>query len=889
MSWPTFEDPWWLLLLIPVAAITLLLVRRGTPTVPARQHRWAVAARLATLTLVVLAAAQPTFALEVPERTVLFVLDRSASIPAAARSAQEGSVAEALDASRPGDVTGVAVFGEELKIDAALAQDRRPEPVRTTVKDAATDLAAALRSAAVLLPTEGSRRIVLFTDGVETEGDGRSAAADLAEQGIAVDVVRQTTGRGPDAVAEGVRVPSTARVGENILATVVVRANSAGPAQLLVQAGAGDIDVLEVTLQPGLNEFTVEYPAVESGFLRIGARIDAAFDSRVENDVAEGLVRVLGPAQIAVVEGKTGDAEEVLQGLRAGGLEADLLSAIPSDNALLSYDAVVLVNVPAPPAAETERLAAYVEDLGRGLVVVGGDRSFGLGRYENTALEELLPVNSNPDDLVRRQKVAEVLVIDTSGSMGACHARGDSFIEGGINKTDISRAGAAAAIEALTGQDRVGVLAFSSGFDWAIPLGPKPDAASAEAALGTLTPQGDTEIATGLREALAQLRGAEEELRHIVLFTDGWDPNEANLLPVAGEIADSGITLSVVGTGEGAGTTLQRMAQLGGGRYYEGRDLGAIPEIFVEETLTVARSLAQEGSFLPMLGDRSQVTADLEATPPLYGYVLTRPKTTAQLPLLIGEEDPLLATWQRGLGRVSVWTSDATARWSADWLPWEGYVDFWGKVVGDVLPAGRETPPDVEVSGGLLTITYDAGDVPLDAAAVATVRSPDGDVEVVPLNRTSVTEFRGQVRVSDSGAYWVAVAVEDSGATVASGSSGAVSSYAEEFAFRDPDGGLLADIASLPGGRLDPDMGSVFDPAPVTGKARRVVWPWLAAAALAFFMADVTLRRLVLAGAVTSRSAQRAGEEPIDDELPEPPEPIAERETVGRLLQRKQK
>jgi Mg-chelatase subunit ChlD len=888
MSLPTLEDPWWLMLLIPAVSIVLLLAKAGTPTVPAGQHRWATAARLGTLALVILSAAQPTLALVVPERTVLFVLDRSASIPLAARTEQETFVAAALAEARPGDVTGVAVFGEELKVDTALAQDRRPEPVRTTVKDGATDLAGALRSGAVLLPTEGSRRIVLFTDGVETEGDARSAATDLGDQGIAVDVVASATGRGPDAVAEGVRVPATARVGENIQATIVVRANAAGPARLFVQAGEGEVDILDVRLHVGRNEFTVEYPAVESGFLRVGARVAASFDSRVENDVAEGLVRVLGPAQVAVVEGKLGDARDLVQGLQAGGYEVDLLSTIPSDNALLSYDAVILVNLPAPAAIDAERLAAYVEDLGRGLVVVGGDQAFGLGRYEDTALEELLPVISNPDDLVRRQKVAEVLVIDTSGSMGACHARGDNFIEGGINKTDISRAGAAAAIEALTGQDRVGVLAFSSGTEWAIPLGPKPAAASAETALGTLIPQGDTEIATGLREALAELQGAAEDLRHIVLFTDGWDPNEANLLPIAGEIADSGITLSVVGTGEGAGTTLQRMAELGGGRYYEGRDLGAIPEIFVEETLTVARSLAQEGSFIPILGNRSQVTADLQATPPLYGYVLTRPKTTAQLPLLIGEEDPLLASWQRGLGRVSAWTSDATARWSGDWLPWDGYVEFWGKVVGDVLPAGRETPPKVEVSGGLLSIGYDAGDVPLDAAAVATVRSPDGDVQMVPLRRTSGSEFTGLVRVSDSGAYWVAVSVEDAGTTLASGSSGAVSSYAEEFSFRDPDERLSSDIASLTGGRVHPDAAAVFDPAPVTGKARREIWPWLAGAALLLFLADVTLRRLVLAGAVTRRSALRAGEQ--EEEPPaEVPQPIAERATLGRLLQRKRK
>lgn len=82
----------------------------------------------------------------------------------------------------------------------------------------------------------------------------------------------------------------------------------------------------------------------------------------------------------------------------------------------------------------------------------------------------------------------------------------------------------------------------------------------------------------------------------------------------------------------------------------------------------------------------------------------------------------------------------------------------------------------------------------------------------------------------------------------------------------------------------------MFDSAPVTGKARRVVWPWLAGAALLLFMADITLRRLVLTGAVTRRSAQRAGEQPIEEEAaPAVPEPMAEREAIGRLLQRKQK
>ena len=278
---------------------------------------------------------------------------------------------------------------------------------------------------------------------------------------------------------------------------------------------------------------------------------------------------------------------------------------------------------------------------------------------------------------------AEVLVIDTSGSMADCHCGGgehDPSQQGGVNKTDISRAGAGLAISALQDSDRVGVLAFTSGTRWALPLGTKPDSATVAAALNTLTPEGDTEITQALRAALEALSDAPEEIRHIVLFTDGWG-NDTQLLEVSKEIADAGITLSVLGTGEGSGENLRRAAALGGGQFYPGRDLEAIPEIFIEETLRVSRPLVAEGAFLPTIGAASQVTIGLKATPPLRGYVLTRSKPTAAVPLEVGPGDPLFATWQRGLGRAAVWTSDATVRWSADWIEWQGFVDFWGRMV----------------------------------------------------------------------------------------------------------------------------------------------------------------------------------------------------------------
>src|SRR5690606_27543287 len=250
------------------------------------------------------------------------------------------------------------------------------------------------------------------------------------------------------------------------------------------------------------------------------------------------------------------------------------------------------------------------------------------------------------------------------------------------------------------------------------------------------------------------------------------------------------------GTGEGPGATLRRMADVGGGRFYAGEDLASVPEIFVEETLTAARGLINEGTFVPALAAPSPVTAGLTEAPPLLGYVATKAKPTASVALQIGPGDPLLATWQRGLGRATAWTSDATARWSSGWVTWEGFVDFWGTLVRDVLPAGRDTPPEVTIGEGTLAVELDAGEPVLGAAAVARDRMPDGETQVIPRTQTGESNFAGTVSATEPGPYWVAVTLERPDGSSFTSSAGAVSGYAEEFAFRQPDLATINAIAA---------------------------------------------------------------------------------------------
>ena len=892
-----------LLVVVPALPLVWTIARRGRRTVPPGQHRLATILRSIGVVLLTLALAQPLLITRSPQRTVVFLVDRSSSITDQARSAQDAYITAAVSAASARDVTGVAVFGRELRLDMALTATPRFDGLSTIVDETATDLGGALLAVAAVLPTAGSRRVVVLTDGVETTGSARAAARELAAAGIAVDILTIETGRSRDVLITRVEAPTTAREGEQVPVVITVQSTVSGPATVTVATGREEVAV-PVDLQRGSNVVRVEVASGEPGVLRVRAEVAAAFDEVSQNNRAEAMVRVLGAPIVAVIEGRLGDGSDLVRALEAGGMQVALLAAIPGSAELLGYDGVVLVNHPAPSAAVADELAAFVEELGRGLVVVGGDQSYGPGGYEDTALEEILPVRSDPDDLIRRQPVAEVLVIDTSGSMADCHCGGgprDAPEQGGVNKTDISRAGAGLAISALQPTDRVGVLAFTSGTRWALELDTVPAPDVAAAALNTLTPQGDTEISQALREALRVLKDAPEEIRHMVLFTDGWG-DDADILSAAQDIAAEGITLSVLGTGEGTGETLRRVAALGGGQFYPGRDLDAVPEIFVEETLRVARPLIAEGSFLPALGAASQVTAGLVAAPPLRGYVLTRAKATAQVTLEVGPGDPLLATWQRGLGRATAWTSDATARWSTDWVSWTGYVGFWGRVVRDVLPAGRDTPPEVRLDGGTIRIRFDAA-VPLDAVAIAHVRDAGGDVVSVPLQRSGESTFTGRVAVQEEGTYWVAVQVENTEGTLAGGSAGIVAGYADEFTFRDPDPSLATDVARVTGGRADPAPTAAYDPAPASGAAERELWPLLVAFALGLFLIDVALRRLVVAKGdlevwkeavrLTPKKAVEAIAtpplEPGDEPAAQQREVHDEEETFSKLLRRKRK
>ena len=858
--------PWVLAALLGVLALELYVSHRARG-VPLRQWRAGLAVRGVIVGLIVLALVNPPVTSSSDQVTTVFVVDVSDSMGETSKDAARAWVEAAVTDAGDGE-WAVVEYGADARVGTPLGTERY-RGARGVETDA-TNVARALRLGESILTGDTRQRLVLVSDGRSNIGDLQAELDRLETLGVVVDVHTVTGSTVADAAISAVDMPSSVSAGDSFEVTVEVLSTVSANAVVELSQGSSQLGAQDVALSPGPNYVSFTAEAGDPGLQEFSATVNMTGDGVSENDSHRAGVEVRGPASVMIVEGEP-DAGEILEDvLGSRGLEVERVGVadMPGLQELAIHRAVVLADVSVRDLSDEKiaTLGTYVRDLGRGMVVVGGTHSYGLGGYRDTPLEALLPVDAEAPDTQREAEVAEVLLIDTSESMGACHCAEGGMVgteTGGVNKTDISRAGALRAIEALGSGDEVGVLAFSGSSNWAVPLQEFPDRQTIEEGLSSLRPFGETRVVPAIEEAAQALLESDKELKHIILFTDGFttelDIGEefarggfvGDLLATVEDLAARGITVSVVGTGEGAIPALEEVAEAGNGRFYPGRDLDEIPEIFVQEARLASRSFINEGQFFPVVTSTAEAVREIASSPALLGYVATTPKPTAEVQLQIGEmSDPLLASWRIGLGKVTAWTSDGGDRWAAQWAGWDGFGDFWSTLVRDTFPLGGSEGERVEASiaDEMMTLTLEsAEEIPAGTQPVARVSYPDGTAEEVELDRVSDLEFGAVVPARQGGTYAIGVRVDRAGGDSVVLSTLATRSFAAEYLPGDPNLDLMASISSATGGRGEIAADQAFEREGLEpGVTERHFRWWFLLIAALLWPIDVALRRLRL-------------------------------------------
>jgi uncharacterized membrane protein len=830
----------WLLLGLAVLPLLAYFYVRSLVDFPRWQRALSLAVRSTIVALLVLALAGLVLLIPTTRQFVVFAVDASLSVGDEAREKADEFIAGALE-HQENNGAAFFTFAEEAEQVTSLYDETLARPVEDDAQ--ATDLAGALELATASIPPFYVPKVVLLTDGNQTRGDVLHAA--LAAE-MPITTVPLAVRSDNEVQVSAVEVPAQVREGEPFYVEIVVDSNHDDEGTIEIYRGPHKVEDSVQKISKGENRFRFRQTIQGERMAEFSARISEFDDTLLDNNMASGLVFTSGKPRVLLVDSDPKTTRHLSWGLQEQDIQVDVRPAegIPDNlSGLQNYELVILSNVPATDMTmrQMEVIRTYVQDLGGGLIMLGGDQSFGLGGYYKTTLEEILPVRSDFEKEKEKPSLGMVLIVDKSGSMGGV-------------KIELAKDAAKSAVELLGPRDQIGVIAFDGDSYWVSEVHSAADKGYVNDRISTIQASGGTNIYPAMCDAYEALSSTTAKLKHVILLTDGHS-SPGDFEGITSQMTASRMTVSTVAVGNGADQALlENLAQIGNGRYYFCEDPQSVPQIFAKETVTASKSAMNEQPFVPQIIQPTQVLSgvDISSAPFLLGYVITRPKPTSEFILASETGEPILAWWRYGLGVTVAFTSDAKNRWAAEWLAWPDFAPFWAQVVRHAMRKSEAKGVFVEVSrqANLATVVLDAVDPAgryLNQAETGlTVVRPNLGTEELEMQQTAPGRYTAQFETGASGSYHLELAQGKQGKTTFRQTRGLIVGYPEELRLRPTDEDLLRRVAEATGGAYDPEPKSVF--APSDRKTVRAVplWPYLLAAAALLLLLDVALRRIDL-------------------------------------------
>ena len=786
--------------------------------------------------------------------SVVFLLDVSDSVTTEQQKAGIEGINTALDALKPTDLFSVILFAGEAAVrianQAKATQPQLTEDILSSVEvdRTATNIAGAIQLGLSLPIGEhrGQKRLVLLSDGIQNVGEIADLLDLVRASEIEIFTFPLSSEREYEVWVRALRTPSQVRADETFSVRAIVETTTDTAIQARLYRN--DIPVTEprlIVLKQGKQ--SIDFPqriSKENIYrYRIELSVDNASNDNPENNTGDGVTRVYGTPHILYIEGDTRETEALKNVLEMNRLAVEVLppSEFPTDLVTLqNSDAIILSNVSADDLSESQmtHIESYVRDLGKGLVVIGGDRAFGRGGYHDTSLERVLPVEMTPRQ--KKESLALILVVDASGSMA-------NYI-GPDQKIQLALEGVRASIQALDDEDRAGVIAFAAEIKMDHVPTTEHDEILRE--VGKLRPGSGTKMYPAVERAYERLQIVDAKQKHIVLLSDG--KSEGDFIPLVNRIVADKMTVSTIAIGDADRTLMKAIAEAGRGGYRDVRNISELPKIMADEVRQTQQYTVQE-SFQPIINDgNSPLLAGINRPPKLHGYIATSEKELAQTYIHSHEDHPILAGWNYGLGRSIVFTSDVKPGWGADWIEWENFGRFWGQVVNWTLPS-MDGAADFDLT---VTPQNGRGAVVIDTASTlgtydltfdVSLARPDGEGAVVELHRVTPTRYSGEFPVRERGSYLVTAQKKRDGQVESTDYDSLVLSYPAEFAEFETNRQLLNELASQTNGIFEPSPKQIVQHRGTPIEHLKPLSFTLLVMSLILFVLEMILRRFSIA------------------------------------------
>lgn len=729
-----FEYPWLLLLLIPMIAVTLFLYFRVSKKYRRTRNRiTSMVLHIIVSVLSVAVLSGMTFSYEEinKDNEVILLVDMSFS-GTETEDDKNDFVKAAIEECKENFDLGVVTFGYDQVCAVPLGSDigdAYTEYLNAPLPDnSATDIASALLYARDLIGNPKTAKIVLISDGAETDGEAMTVIRAIAADGISVNTVYFPDNFDKDEVRliDATLPDFNPSVEEQFAVSVTLQSSRGGKADIILKDnGARVSGVTGVDLNADGSIKQVELNCVlKTGGLHVlefsVVADNSAGDAVAMNNTLYSYINVENFNKVLIVERDGGESaalakimkEEEDFDVSVVGIASESLPKTVDE--LRFYDQVILMNIANAdmPEGFIDILNSYVKDFGGGMFTVGGNKTDKYGNevanmydrldMRGTLYQEMLPVQA----IDYTPPVAVMIIIDVSGSMN------DSSSESGQTRIEAAKDGAKSAIRALSSRDYCAVMRLTNDFSLEMPLVPVTQYESVFEVIDGLTASGGTSYTPSIQRAGLVLAGARNvERRHIVLVSDGYPGDSYEEYSKAirdnyNNNPDARITFSMIAIGvhenDSMATDLRRAAEEDGhGRFYPVMNTDKLIDTMREELNVDAIKAVNHEEFVPVIKDHTKVVNGIaqDTIPVLGGFYGTRVKDddSVEVPLN-GKYVPIYAQWKYGEGRVGSFMCDlGESSWSAQFMHDSVGEQLIKNMIRALMPSTDIHPTDIDV------------------------------------------------------------------------------------------------------------------------------------------------------------------------------------------------
>ena len=847
------NKPLYLTLWLLIPFIWIMLRRSSVQGAWPKQKKIIGSLRTLLIIILGLALSDPQLLVHSDQVNVFFCLDVSESILEDQRRAAETFIRKAAAEMQSADQAGLIVFGRQASLEISLRGDFDFQRIRSDVNPNYTNIHDALQMAIGNLPQRSTNKIVVFSDGNENMLHSLDMSYLAGSLGIEIYPVPMATWFGKnEAFVKALETPINVTLETPFEIRLVAISSIKKQAELVLVRNGNLLVQQPIELNAGTNVFTFTDTLSEPGLYLYKAVVNFSEDAFFQNNEGLSFTKATQKARILYLIDKSRSTKYLVETLKLQGLDVDdkhIKNMPDSIHGFVDYNAVILDNVSGRSLSYStmEQIEKYVKETGGGLIMIGGDTSFGAGYYKNTPVEKTLPVYMDAPTDIELSELYLIFVIDKSSSMTSSYKD--------KSKLEMAKIAAFSSIEMLNPIDSVGIVTFDTEFDWTVPITRANERQKIAENLSRIIEGGGTDLYPALKDVQRVLNQITSLKKHVIVLSDG-ETEEADFQSLVQSMSASDISISTVSIGQGANITLMKsIAEWGKGRAYYTDDPNSIPKIFTGETKIISKKIITEKTMQPTVKSSHELLQGVgdAALPGIYGQVVTYPKSGADL-VLETVQGPLLAAWQYGLGRSAAFTSDLSNRWGKDWVNWEHYGRFTSQMVKWVQrkESNQRFFARMERAEEKGTFTVDVisdqNQFVNHLNLNANLLLPSGKDQTLMMRQIAPGRYACTFPAEEIGAYFFSVYSNSDDYLATPRTFGFGIPYTEEFNSTEVNEKLLEDLSSTTKGRvlpLDDIPADLFNDISDSKESGTPLWPYLTLLFLFFLIADVAVRKLL--------------------------------------------